>query len=180
MFYWQYKAKNGAECKREIKLAAISHNFSSQRKMFKILQFWLFVDCSLARYNTLSTGTGMQGKQSLSCEPPICSWNITEVTILHIVLVLWIILTFAFSNRYFIWRYSWHFDFTNGWKTMKNQNKSVLFKMQLKFILPLALSLVELGNGFKPVIIIPGTGGSRLEARLNKSEVNHWQVICSY
>jgi len=57
---------------------------------------------------------------------------------------------------------------------MKNQNKSVLFKMQLKFILPLALSLVELGNGFKPVIIIPGTGGSRLEARLNKPEVNHW------
>ena len=32
----------------------------------------------------------------------------------------------------------------------------------------------HLTHGFKPVIIIPGTGGSRLEARLNKPSVNHW------
>ena len=29
-------------------------------------------------------------------------------------------------------------------------------------------------DGFKPVIIIPGTGGSQLEAKLNKPSVNHW------
>jgi len=27
---------------------------------------------------------------------------------------------------------------------------------------------------FKPIVIVPGTGGSRLEGKLNKPSTNHW------
>ena len=46
-----------------------------------------------------------------------------------------------------------------------------LFNLFSLFILIVALQKID---GFKPVIIVPGTGGSRLEAKLNKPSVNHW------
>ena len=54
---------------------------------------------------------------------------------------------------------------------MKNQqNHFTLFLI----LLHLFLQLEYMVHGFKPVIIIPGSGGSKLEAKLNKTSVNHW------
>ena len=50
---------------------------------------------------------------------------------------------------------------------MTTQSKFFVTLFLLIFVLHFTL-------GFKPVIIIPGTGGSRLEAKLNKPSVNHW------
>ena len=47
--------------------------------------------------------------------------------------------------------------------------------MKLFIYFSLIISIfANLTYGLNPVVIIPGTGGSRLEARLNKPSVNHW------
>ena len=46
--------------------------------------------------------------------------------------------------------------------------------MKKYFQLSFLLLYIYGAYSFKPIIIIPGTGGSRLEAKLNKPAVNHW------
>ena len=57
-------------------------------------------------------------------------------------------------------------------KTYKMKKNYFLFNLFSLFLL-IVVILHEV-DGFKPVIIAPGTGGSRLEAKLNKPSVNHW------
>ena len=55
---------------------------------------------------------------------------------------------------------------------MKNQQ--INFTLVVLIIILFLLFLLQFVHGFKPVIIIPGSGGSKLEAKLNKTSVNHW------
>ena len=55
---------------------------------------------------------------------------------------------------------------------MKNQQ--INFTLVVLIIILFLLFLLQFVHGFKPIIIIPGSGGSKLEAKLNKTSVNHW------